>query len=168
MAKESLKKMMDAMEASETTVFCVDAEFNSYKGELISIALVGVDGREFYAELPLPPTINGWVKDNVVPLLEFEEPLSLPQLQEDLESFLRPYAAIHIVADWPDDIKYFCDVLIAAPGERINTPPLTMEIRRDLDAPSALPHHALHDARGIRDLYLEKGDTKCHDLIANS
>lgn len=115
MAKESLKKMLDAVEASKTAVFCVDAEFNSYKGELISIALVGVDGREFYAELPLPPTINGWVKDNVVPLLEFEKPLSLSQLQEDLESFLRPYTTIHIVADWPDDIKYFCDVLITAP-----------------------------------------------------
>jgi hypothetical protein len=39
---------------------------------------------------------------------------------------------------------------------RINTPPLTMEIRRD-DCPSEFPHNALADARGIRKFYLREG-----------
>jgi hypothetical protein len=67
-----------------------------------------------------------------------------------LHGFLKTYDSIHIVADWPEDIKHFCDALIIGPGIRIDTPPLTMEVRRDLDADSELPHNALADARAIR------------------
>jgi hypothetical protein len=62
---------------------------------------------------------------------------------------------VHLVADWPEDIQHFCEALITAPGLRIDTPPLTMEIRRDLDAVSALPHNALEDARAIMRKHLE-------------
>tara|TARA_B100000929_G_scaffold249264_1_gene208549 strand:- start:728 stop:1171 length:444 start_codon:yes stop_codon:yes gene_type:complete len=135
----------------------IDCEFNSAGGQLLSMALVGADCDEFYAEIPLSnkEPVNGWVKDNVLPLMEFENPLPLDVFQRELEHFLNQYEAVHVIADWPEDIKYFCEALITGPGERINTPPLTMEIRRDLDAPSKVPHHALWDARGIRDLYLE-------------
>lgn len=133
----------------------IDCEFNGPGGQLLSMALVGVDGDEFYAELPHPikEPLNGWVKDNVIPLMEFEEPLSHKDFQKCLEDFLSQYDAIHIVADWPEDIKYFCEALITGPGERLDTPPLTMEVRRDLDAESLVPHHALWDARAIVELY---------------
>lgn len=133
----------------------IDCEFNGPGGQLLSMALVGVDGDEFYVELPLPmkEPIDGWVKDNVVPLLEFEEPLSERDFKKSLEDFLSNYDAVHILADWPEDIKYFCEALITGPGERIDTPPLTMEVRRDLDAESSVPHHALWDARAIAALY---------------
>ena len=71
-------------------------------------------------------------------------------MQESLQKFLHGFDKVHIVADWPEDIKHFCDALIIGPGMRLNTPPLTMEVLR-IDAQSTLPHNALHDARGIRD-----------------
>ena len=73
-----------------------------------------------------------------------------------LGSWLSVYDAIHIIADWPEDIAHFCRALITGPGIRINTPPLTMEIRRDLDAVSELPHNALADARAIRRLAMAR------------
>lgn len=55
-----------------------------------------------------------------------------------------------------EDIAFFCKVLICGPGVRLNTPPLTLEIRRDLDGiPSDLPHNALHDARALMASHLE-------------
>jgi hypothetical protein len=45
---------------------------------------------------------------------------------------------------------------------RINTPPLTMEIRRDLDAVSEIPHNALADARAIKDLAILKFFVESH------
>jgi hypothetical protein len=66
-----------------------------------------------------------------------------------------PQLFMKIIADWPEDIKHFCDALITGPGLRLDTPPLTMEIRRDIDAVSAVPHNALEDARGIMRKHLE-------------
>lgn len=62
--------------------------------------------------------------------------------------------SVHVVADRPDDIHHFCEALITGPGYRINTPPLSLEIRRDLNDAAALsetPHNALSDARALRE-----------------
>ena len=129
----------------------IDTEFNDYRGELISMALVDDEGREWYEVLECK-TPSPWVAKHVMPRLE-KAPIALSAFQKALEEFLRPYPAIHIVADWPDDIHHFCQALITGPGYRIDTPPLTMEIRRDLnDAAqwSETPHNALSDARVLR------------------
>lgn len=133
----------------------IDCEFNGPGGSLLSMALVSADERSFYRELPLPlkEPLNGWVKDNVIPLLGRSETVDYPTFQAQLEEWLSQFETVHLIADWPDDVKYFCEVLITSPGERINTPPLTMEIRRDLDAISRVPHHALWDAISIREQY---------------
>jgi hypothetical protein len=126
----------------------LDCEFNEFKGALISMALVSEDGREWYEVVPceLP---GAWVTENVMPILG-KQAIPVRQMQESLQRFLHGFDKVHVVADWPEDIKHFCDALITGPGIRLNTPPLTMEILR-IDAESALPHNALHDARGIRD-----------------
>jgi len=74
--------------------------------------------------------------------------------QYKLQAFLGRYTSVHVIADWPEDIKHFCDALITGPGMRLNTPPLTMTIMR-FDSVSELPHNALADARGIMDAYYE-------------
>lgn len=133
----------------------IDCEFNSFKGALISMALVSMDGRELYRAVPLHEPIHPWVQDNVVPVLgEVECCATRQALAYEIAAFLEPYTAVHVIADWPEDIQHFCESLITGPGERVGTPPLTMEIRRDIDAESAVPHNALHDARAIRDQYL--------------
>jgi hypothetical protein len=64
---------------------------------------------------------------------------------------------IHIIADWPEDISHFCNALLTGPGTRLNTPRLTMEVRRDLHGDSKIPHNALEDARAIAEDAITKG-----------
>lgn len=136
----------------------IDTEFNEFRGELISLALVDEDGREFYEVLPCANP-GPWVAQNVMPILgklvnhgDYETARMM--MARSLHRFLRDYKAIHIVADWPEDIAHFCGALIIGPGMRIDTPPLTMEVRRDLDAVSDIPHNALADARAMRLVHL--------------
>jgi hypothetical protein len=126
----------------------IDTEFNEYKGDLISLALVDENGREFYEVLPcLNP--GSWVASNVMPILN-KQPISLQELQRRLQNWLMHYDSINVIADWPEDIQHFCEALITGPGLRINTPSLTMTVRRDLDGKSQLPHNALADAKANR------------------
>ncbi len=133
----------------------IDCEFNDFYGELISLGMVDEDGREFYevlhCEKPTP-----WVAANVMPILG-RPACSRRLMQARLEQWLSAYGSVHLIADWPEDITHFCQSLITGPGMRMDTPPLTMEIRRDLDsALSAIPHHALEDAKAIRAAHLAK------------
>lgn len=128
----------------------IDTEFNGFGGELISMAIVSADGHELYEVLQCD-TPREWVAEHVMPILG-KAAISDRELQSKMQAFLSQFGSIHLVADWPEDIQHFCRTLITGPGMRLNTPALTMEIRRDLDAESALPHNALADARAIRDL----------------
>lgn len=129
----------------------LDTEFNEFKGALISMALVAEDGREWYEALPCANP-GEWVAANVMPIIG-KEPLQSPYaLALSLRAFLSQFDSVHIVADWPEDISHFCTALIIGPGERIDTPPLTFEIDRDLPDTaciSLVPHNALEDARAL-------------------
>jgi hypothetical protein len=138
----------------------IDCEFNEFKGELISLALVGEDGREWYGVLPCRKP-GAWVAQHVMPQLG-RDPMEKRKFQNSLYVWLMHYDSVHIIADWPEDIAHFCESLITGPGERINTPALTMEVRRDLDLVDSLtPHNALADARAIKasHLWLERRAT---------
>jgi len=124
----------------------LDCEFNEFKGQLISMALVAENGKEFYEVLHCDNP-GPWVKANVIPTLN-RPPVPFDVFQMKLQSFLFQFSTVEIIADWPEDISHFCDSLITGPGSRINTPPLKMEIHR-VDTESSLPHNALADARGI-------------------
>lgn len=131
----------------------IDTEFNEYKGALISIALVASDGREFYEVLPCENP-GPWVAEHVMPILG-KNPIDKGIAQTKLQVFLAPYDSVHLISDWPDDIKHFCDFLITGPGERIDTPLLTMQIIRQLNSEgSKIPHNALEDARAIQRQYM--------------
>lgn len=130
----------------------IDCEFNEFKGELISIALIDEDGREFYASVGCEKP-GAWVAEHVMPIIGIE-PIPLRELQNNLARWLAAYEAVHLVADWPEDISHFCQTLITGPGYRLDTPPLTLEVRRDLDAVSAIPHNALEDVRAMRLVHL--------------
>ena len=83
-----------------------------------------------------------------------KDPIDRIQLSNRLSVFLQRYDAVHVIADWPEDLAHFCDALVIGQGRRVTTPPLTMEIRRRLGAMSTLPHNALADARALRDVEL--------------
>lgn len=128
----------------------LDCEFNEFKGELISMALVADDGQEFYEVLECRNP-GPWVKQHVMPILN-KPPVPLHIFQSILQTFLMKFETIEVIADWPEDIKHFCDALITGPGLRLNTPPLQMTIYR-VDTASQLPHNALADARGIAEYF---------------
>jgi len=135
-------------EPSSTMTLYLDTEFNGLQGALISIALVPQDGTNpFYRALHCPDPIDPWVAEHVMPIL------GIPQhdkkvIQADLEWYLTTWSEVHIVADWPEDLAHLCNLFITGPGTRIRLPKLTFEIDT-VDAPSTLPHNALHDAVGI-------------------
>ena len=125
----------------------LDCEWNDWQGALISMALVGEDGREWYEVVgcgdPSP-----WVAENVMPKLD-KEWISPHELRESLRRFLSQYQRVQIIADWPEDIAYFCNTIVMPGGMRIATPDLHFHCWRGLDGQSYLPHNALADARGI-------------------
>ena len=124
----------------------IDCEWNGYGGELISFAAVAEDGSEMYEVLHCDDP-DVWVADHVIPRL-LKEPVPKFRLVQELGAFLGQYETVEIVADWPEDIAWFCTLLVIGPGDRIDTPPLTMSVVR-IDSVSKLPHNALADAKAI-------------------
>jgi len=89
-----------------------------------------------------------------MPKLE-KEPIPFVIFQLELAKYLMQFEfdSVHVIADWPEDIMWFCKVLIVGPGIRLDTPPLTMEVLR-VDTVSSNPHNALADAMALRDWYV--------------
>jgi len=139
--------------------FFLDTEFNGFGGKLMSMALVPEDASkpEFYKELEMNDQLHPWVRDNVVPHL-FQPPVSRYEFQNALAQYLwECREEIIIIADWPDDIRYFCESLITGPGmmmKFVNN--IKFELDFGIEYESAVPHNALFDARAIRDFYMKR------------
>lgn len=140
----------------------IDCEWDGFatgdnrSGKLISMALVAEDGSEFYEVLKFD-NLTPWVRNNVIPVLG-KEPIPYFEFQTKLRKFLNRFDRFELVADWPEDIAKFCEVLIIGPGMRIDTPNFTMTIRR-IDTESKIPHNALEDARAARSYTCQKHDS---------
>lgn len=135
----------------------IDCEWTDENGELISMALVPEDAsiKNFYEVLEFSVHIcHPWVRENVVPIIN-KEPISKSLFEQRLTAFLCQFSDITIIADWPEDIAWFCRSLITGPGLRIVCPPLKMEIC-NISGNSLQPHNALWDALANRDAYEEK------------
>lgn len=145
--------------------YFLDTEFNGYGGELISIALVPEYGDdEYYAVLPLPEEIHPWVVRNVLPYLGsvppglVSEPIPRSVVAREIARYLASDEIPLIVADWPEDIAHFCNLLVTGPGAMPSIGDLRFHF---LSSPgfstsenSRVPHNALHDARALRTFVL--------------
>lgn len=139
----------------------LDTEFNGFGCELISLAIVSEDGREWYGVLPLPFEIHPWVQEHVVPFLDIEDKFFLYDqfsFQQSLAKFLVHFPDAEIIADWPADFEHLCYMMSYSgqmTGWRI---PIncTMRLINSGDLKSEIPHNALSDARALRDWYLAK------------
>ena len=138
----------------------IDCEWNSFGGELISMALVSPDGHEFYEVVEHDHLdIHPWVAENVIPILN-QNPISKKIFQKKLRDFLSTFDSVEIISDWPEDIEHFCNALITGPGERLRTPPIAMRFV-GIKSESKIPHNALEDATANMNAYekfLEYGD----------
>lgn len=145
--------------------YFIDTEFNGYRGALISMALVREDGRSIYfviADYQYPdggPPVDPWVAEHVLPILrDCPEPplfLSMRDAAGYVQGFLAEDEDPLIVADWPDDLRHFCDLVVFGPGEMIGLAALRMEVRR-VDAyptvnPDAVQHNAWWDAVALKE-----------------
>jgi hypothetical protein len=141
--------------------YFLDTEFNGFGGSLLSLALVPEDGEEFYVTLGCEAALLPWVEQNVAPFLD-HVPVGLvsPRLsRRDAAIALSHYLAIDpqpvILADWPEDISQFCNLLMTGPGEMVPVPATTFQLVPlggfSTASNSAVPHNALHDARALKD-----------------
>ena len=142
--------------------YFLDCEFDGFGGPLISLALVPEDGsEEFYAVLDTPRPWCDWVERHVAPFLDMvpdnlkRRPQPAEQVSHELADWLSGLPHVEIVADWPDDIAYFCRVLMTGPGQMVTVPHLTFQLMNlagfSANRNSKVPHNALHDARALRD-----------------
>jgi hypothetical protein len=145
--------------------YFLDTEYNGGGGSLLSLALVPDDGDELYLTLRTDEPITDWVQQHVVPYLDMvPEQLSCPRLTprdaaHELERYLRHDREPVIVADWPEDVAYFCKLLVTEPGDMVELRNLTFRLTPmsnfSTAANSKVPHNALHDARALRDHVLD-------------
>jgi len=142
--------------------YFLDTEFNGFGGDLLSLALVPEHGAdEFYVTLKHEVGLVPWVEQNVAPFFD-HVPAGLvsPRLsRRDASIGVSQYLAMDpeplIVADWPEDISQFCNLLMTGPGEMVPVPALSLQLLPlggfSTAANSAVPHNALHDARALKD-----------------
>jgi hypothetical protein len=141
--------------------YFLDTEYNGIGGELLSLALVPDDGDELYLTLKSSDPPVDWVERHVVPYLDtVPERLTCPRLTrkdaaDALERYLRHDEEPVIVADWPEDVAHFCNLMITGPGDMVEVRHVTFRLvpmsNFSTAANSKVPHNALHDARALRD-----------------
>ena len=139
----------------------IDCEWNGHRGQLISMALVDLNGNYFYGVLDCPEPVE-WIRDNVMPVLG-QPPISKEEFSDQLREFLNGYSenTLEVIADWPEDIKHFCDAICAYDRTNIGPGFFTTLIDHDLfNASSKAPHNALADAQAIRHYYLQRDAIK--------
>lgn len=135
-------------------LFC-DTEFNERgtgedAGQLISLALVPETSDDVFYEVIDCPNPKDWVKKHVIPILN-KEAISHSLLKKKLGDYLDKFTDVEIIADHPEDIRFFCDSIILGGKERMKTPPIKISILTDLTAKRAqLQHNALSDAYALR------------------
>lgn len=142
--------------------YFLDTEFNEFGGQLISLALVGEERRELYVSTPCPNP-GAWVKENVMPIIRCPgaDPIEISpdQVGHAIAMFLYDDKLPTIIADWPDDISYFCKALIAAPGQMVAIPRMQFQMLQVDAYPTllagAVQHNALWDARALRALFFK-------------
>lgn len=138
--------------------YFLDTEFNGFDNELISLALVGEDGRSFYAVMdcknPQP-----WVAEHVMPFLyNVPDTVSIlrPNDRKDLATRLASFMnqdrdeQCVVYADWPDDFRLFYQSFTHGAGMMSNVRSFgTQMLRIDTKLSpieNEYPHNAWWDA----------------------
>lgn len=151
--------------------YTIDTEFNGFGGELLSLALVPWDEADLalYLRVPAPiAPLDPWVAENVWPLIDacpLEHRLCAMAPVEEWAHRIAAYLTNdgdgrgipYIIADWPDDIRYFCEAIVTAPGEMAAIPRLQFDVVRvdpyeaGTASDMAVRHNAYWDALVLRD-----------------
>lgn len=131
----------------------VDCEFNGFGGDLLSMAIVSEDGREFYEVIYHPYTVDPWVEEHVVPVFG-KEPVIEPMFRHLLHVFLTGFDNPIVIADWYTDLMHFFASLSGEDHASSLDWACRAELVPSLTITSETPHNALSDARAIMKAYL--------------
>ena len=141
--------------------YFLDTEYNGWGGALLSLALVAEHGEELYVIIDWDVPLEPWVERNVLPYIEtVPESLHSPRMSRadaarTVAHFLAGDPEPLIIADWPEDIAQFANLVVTGPGMMAEVPGLTFRYMPlsgfSTAATSKVPHNALHDARALRD-----------------
>jgi len=118
---------------------------------------VADDGNEFYGVYQIPDNPHPWVKDNVLPLLDFgleARDANKEAFMQRLAVWLWDYRGATVIADWPADIEHMCNLLSFAGMRQGFAVPIELTfklIKRANEYESLIEHNALSDARALRD-----------------
>jgi hypothetical protein len=140
--------------------YFLDAEFNGFGGNLISLALVPEDDSTpaFYEAMPCTNP-NPWVAEHVMPNLN-REPIQRADMVRKLAAYIAEDPHPVIVSDWPEDIAHLALMMMTGPGWRMPSDRISFELLDlplfDSEASSAVPHNAFHDAVAFRDYIREQ------------
>lgn len=164
-------------------IIFIDTEFTDldpYKGELLSVGIVKLSGEELYIELENDGHASNWVKKHILPTL-IQEKLTRPDAEAKIRQFLddtMPFA-VAFVDNY--DVIYltklfgagklpfqwmtvdFASVLFAAGVNpvrfQLDTSGAKVFYRKlGIDTKKYKHHHALDDARLLRDVWLKLTD----------
>jgi DNA polymerase III epsilon subunit-like protein len=157
----------------------IDTEFsdlNPYKGELISIGMVKQTGEELYLELEYDGEVSAFVTENVLPKLTGNK-ISREQARKEVREFLcdsKPYLMGFI--NQYDDV--YLSKLFLGEEKPYTYAPLDLatllffheinpleDVERTLgiDLSPYREHHALDDAKWVRDVYEKLKTLKSDD-----
>lgn len=142
--------------------YFLDAEFNGFGGDLISLALVPEDAGlpPFYQAVECAaPTV--WVAENVLPVLN-TTPLSRAELADRFAEYLIDDEDPLLVADWPEDIAHAARLLIVGPGQMKPIRGIRFQLVDPVivgagdagDNLNKTPHNAYSDAAALRAVVL--------------
>ena len=140
--------------------YYLDTEFDGFGGPLLSLALAGEDGEDYYVVIPYDHQPTDWVARHVVPYLKsvpdtLYNELDREAAARDIAAFLAADPDPEIICDWPEDIALFCRLLLIRETEIPDLRTLKFQFIRTPGFSTArnskVPHNALHDARALRD-----------------
>jgi DNA polymerase-3 subunit epsilon len=175
---------MTAMKPFSDNLIFFDTEFTSVdprKGEIISIGLVKMNGEELYLEVQPEGEVSPWVAANVVPLLD-QKKVTVKEARDAIIQFAgdaNPYLISYVIEF---DAAYFYKLLDVTDAKTNKKLPyqwiildfasilFAMGLNPDqissakkepylaalgIDTKKYRPHHALDDAKLLREVYLK-------------
>ncbi len=161
------------MKSFSGNVIFVDTEFSTldpYQGEILSIGLVKASGEELYLELEYDGPTNDWVKENILPALTGKK-VSREEARQRIKEFVgdtkpfmvgyvNQYDTIYLYKLFGAENQPFYWLPIDFASILFNAgknPDEILEYAEELkiDTGEYKQHHALDDAKLLRDVYLK-------------
>lgn len=140
--------------------YFVDAEFNGFGGDLISLAAVPEDAAAapFYEAVECRRP-SAWVREHVLPVIQ-TRPRPMAEVAGLFANYLYGDVAPIIVADWPEDIAHAAALLTNSKGGRLVNTEVVFRLLGQLEFSanrlSKVPHNAYYDALALRDWVLAR------------